>query len=891
MDIRPYLHYLDANAFEANDVLPISDTTLETLAQLKVANPKFYSLWNPQDWTAIANGTVRGLWNSYVPAALAVQNDTTKDEMAAIDAALKANRVARFRFVFPNPFNPLDTGDLAGCRKLLNSPAAKNERIKLLFQQALGHLLRTASWITRDSYASLDGLVIPAFNNAFKAHFREQLVHLPKAVASATASLQELLTSFLSHEAFIGTETARLRAELDKQQAEAPALNEIVQELLNLPEVQEDSVINQAVATLAGKSVKNGEQMYLMVQALEKILGALEKKLAPEKHQKLQESITALDVFRIHYNVLKEALDAYEGLGKLLGALHEMRDEMQSTGKSSAEYFEKHPNTLLTIALSLGVLLETEQVSSEFKELATYFITTVRGALQVRASAATELARLLYHSVEVDPNDIPGLYDDLNGIPIPPGTEAPAAKRKRIGDLIKDMKEAVKTELKDSPHKKAEEFLLQACRDLRLIDLMADQGGKAAEKRVKDTEAFFKSLSSALFVDKAMAGQVPEGEETEKLWQETLKFLKIEVPGLKRAEVVSAEMKALKTAMADDLKRSVEFLENICGSKEGMELIVACADAKKPKKQHAIGNMFFRGFGEAATASGRNEGSYKRYRQALGYYEKAVKQTLEYQQGFDERPLATTQEIGKYRHAAKKAGYFVQSAAAMARVEATLQDAGKYLPTKEEVARGIQPNKEVWTQFVEKMLEPINQAIEAEEAMAEALIAEHPLFQDMGRDFSHRVGALNDGTEAAVAAHRERLFARYRGARLDPTLAAILREPRLRSDLVELAKPSVRRLEFNKNPNNLLDLYNWKAMLLQSVSRPADASTVRDRALKYKNEGVQPKGDFAFDEKKFAELDSYYGQPSFLQAGGDRRRPQRDPFDPYAFDDRGGLGF
>lgn len=889
INITQYLHYLGANTFETNDVLPISDKTLERLAQLKVSNFKPRSLWNPQDWSAIASGTLKGLWNDYVPSIFSVENDTTKQELEAIETALKANNTARFRFAFPNPYNPLDATDLKGCRKLLNSPSCKNERVKLLFQQAQAHLIRTASWLTRDSYAGLDDLVNPTLNNAFKAHFREQLVHLPKVITSSTASIQELLTSFINHEAFINSETERLRTELAKQQIAVPVLLEdLVQELLTLPEVQENNAILTAVSTLSGKPIKNGEQMSLAILALEKILDALATNgLAPEKLKQLKEESVALDVFKVHFSPLKEALDAYEGLGKLLGALHEMRDEMHSTGKSSADYFEKHPNTLTTIAVSLGVLLETEQVSSEFKELATYFITTVKGAILMRATAATELARLLHHSVEVDPSEIPGIHDDILGIPVPFGTEPPAAKRKRIGEMIKDMQGSAKKELEKFPYKRAEEFLFSACRDLRLIELMAEQGSKAAEKRIKDAKTFFDALSPAIFVSKAISGVTPEAKETEKLWKETLKFLKEEIPGIKRAEVISAEMKTLKTSIATDIKRSVEFLENICGSEEGMKLVIACADAKKPKKQHALGNMFFRGFGGAVTAGGRNESSYKRYREAQGYYDKAVKQALEYQQGFNERVEITVRDAEMYRHAAKKAGYFVQSSAAMARVEALLRDAHKYLPTKEEIGKGTQPNQEVWVKFVEALLGSINQAIEAEEAMVETLIAEHPLFQDMGRDNGHRVGALNDGAEAALAAQRERIFARYRGGALNPMMAAILREPRLRSDLVELAKPVVRRLEFNHNPNNLIDLYNWKARLLQSISKPGDASTIRDKALKARLDGVKPKGDFAFDEKKFEELDLYYGQPSFLQAGDQRRQrqPARDFFENYSFNE------
>src|SRR5690606_6035098 len=126
-----------------------------------------------------------------------------------------------------------------------------------------------------------------------------------------------------------------------------------------------------------------------------------------------------------------------------------------------------------------------------------------------------------------------------------------------------------------------------------------------------------------------------------------------------------------------------------------------------------------------------------------------------------------------------------------------------------------------------------------------------PIFEDMGRDPSHRFAPGQDGREAAIAAQRERIFARYQGGKLDPVLALILRDSHLRSDFIELARPIVRREEFKVNPNNLLDLYNWKAMLLQSIAKPSDASTMRNKALNYKNDGMKAKNDVSFDEKKF----------------------------------------
>lgn len=477
--------------------------------------------------------------------------------------------------------------------------------------------------------------------------------------------------------------------------------------------------------------------------------------------------------------------------------------------------------------------------------------------------------------------------------------ESSKEKRARIGKMLKDMQETAKKELADSPYKTTEELLFRASLDFRFLDLFLDQGSKEKDKRLKDLDKFFESMMPAWTVD-----MDPE-EAVEKAKQEELRtnfknFLKEIVPGIKSGNALADQMTSLKLSVEGQLKNTLELLENTCGSAKAMDLIVACLDDKNPKRHHAFGNLYFRGVGVGQFASsdpaGKNESSLVRYRQALDLYAKAVNEALEYRVGFDENPLVTGDDVNTFRHATKKAAYFLQSAEAMVRCESLLKNAQEHLNTEGP----SKPDREMWVAFVDKLLRRLNAAIAAEEKMTGVVIAEHWLFQDYGQGPAARNedGSMlpQDGLDARAAAHLARVLAR-KGVFgvLDPEVEEMVknippkpktegtgkgggdmfqpqppRDPNAPKDnrdyaqenraaQVEYLRPAVRMHGHAKNPSNLMDLYRWKSILLDSIRRPEDADIARRNALQRKEEGIIDKKDFFFDEKKFQELYKQFG--------------------------------
>lgn len=474
-------------------------------------------------------------------------------------------------------------------------------------------------------------------------------------------------------------------------------------------------------------------------------------------------------------------------------------------------------------------------------------------------------------------------------------------KRVRISKMLKEMKEKAKKELAESPYKAPEEFLFRAALDFRLLELFLDLGSKEKDKRIKDLKKTF-DLMAPVWTVGIDPEEAIENNVQEELWKNSQNFLKQIVPGMKRGDALAAEMIVMKGSVPCQLKNALELLENICSSEKGMNLIVACLDEKNPKRHHAYGNLFFRGVGIGqyiGDVAGKNESSLKRYRQSLDFYAKAVDEALAYRVGFDENPLVTGDDVNTFRHAAKKAGYFLQAAEAMVRFENLLKNAADYLNTEGPA----KSDRETWTLFVEKLLRRLNAAIAAEEKMTGVVIAEHWLFQDYAQGPAARnedgTIAPQDGLDARASASLARKLAR-KGVFgvLDPEVEEMVRnipprgqsqsrgygsgstfqsmmdphgglgggaDPKRdyaqenRSAQVDYLRPAVRMAGHAKNPSNLLMLYRVKAMLLDAVRRPEDADAARRNALQRKEEGIVDKNDFFFDEKKFQALYEQFG--------------------------------